>query len=60
MLETAEAESADVGDTFRYDEEDGQYIYNLSTKGWAPGAYLLEVTVEGWPGFAPSVRIGLR
>ena len=60
VLETAEAASADVGDTFRYDEKTGQYIYNLSTKGWAPGAYLLEVTVEGWPGFAPTVRIGLR
>ncbi|HUU55209.1 MAG TPA: PxKF domain-containing protein [Armatimonadota bacterium] len=60
VLETAEAASADVGDTFRYDEEGGQYIYNLSTKGWAPGAYLLEVSVEGWPGFTPSVRIGLR
>ncbi|MBE9565907.1 MAG: PxKF domain-containing protein [Proteobacteria bacterium] len=60
VLETAEAESADVGDTFRYDEQDGQYIYNLSTKGWGAGTYLLEVTAEGWPGFAPSVRIGLR
>ena len=60
VMETAEAASADVGDTFRYDEEEGQYIYNLSTKGWASGAYILEVTVEGWPGFSPDVRIGLR
>jgi len=60
VLETAEAASADVGDTFRYCGEGEQYIYNLSTKGWEPGAYLLEVSVEGWPGFTPSVRIGLR
>ncbi len=58
--ETAEAVYEDLGDTFRYDEEDGQYIYNLSTKGMATGTWLLRVTVEGWPEFEETVQIGLR
>jgi hypothetical protein len=58
--ETAEAVYADVGDTFRYDEEDGQYIYNLSTKGMPTGTWLLRVTVDGWPEFEETVQIGLR
>ena len=60
VSESAEATSADAGDTFRYCPESEQYIYNLSTKGMEPGAYLLEVTAEGWPGFKATVKIGLR
>ena len=58
--ETAEAVYEDLGDTFRYDEEDGQYIYNLSTKGMDTGTWLLRVTVDGWPAFEETVQIGLR
>lgn len=60
VSETAEAEWADVGDTFRYDEADSQYIYNLSTKGMAVGTWQLRVTADGWPGFEATVQIGLR
>jgi len=60
VSESAEAASADAGDVFRYDEEGQQYVYNFSTKGMEPGAYLLEVTAEGWPGFKATVKIGLR
>jgi hypothetical protein len=58
--ETAEAEYADVGGTFRYDAQEGQYVYNLSTKGMATGTWQLRVTAEGWPGFQATVLIGLR
>ncbi len=58
--ETAEAVYEDLGDTFRYDEEGGQYIYNLSTKDMATGTWVLRVTVDGWPEFEETVQIGLR
>jgi hypothetical protein len=58
--ETAEAAYEDVGDTFRYDEEEDQYICNLSTKGMATGTWMLRVTVEGLPTFEETVLIGLR
>jgi len=60
VTESAEAASADAGDAFRYDEEEQQYVYNFSTKGMESGAYLLEVTAEGWPGFKATVKMGLR
>jgi len=58
--ETAEAAYADAGDTFRYDPEGEQYIYNLSTKGMDTGTWMLRVTADGWPGFEATVMIGLR
>jgi len=60
VVEYEEAGSADVGNTFRYDEEEGQYIYNLSTKGMELGPRWLKVTLEGWPEFEASVLITLR
>jgi hypothetical protein len=33
--------AADAGTTFRYDASGRQYIFNLSTKGWATGTYRL-------------------
>jgi hypothetical protein len=45
-------EEEDVAETlegsdllFRYDETDGQYIYNLSTKGYSPGIYTINAVV---------------
>lgn len=34
---------ASSGDVFRYDAASGQYIYNLGTKGFAAGAYKIEI-----------------
>ncbi len=51
---------ADTGGVFRYDAEADQYTYNMSTKGLGAGSYQLRVTVDGWPGFEPTVVIGLR
>ena len=31
------------GAFFRYDEVEGQYIYNLSTKGFEPGVYRINL-----------------
>jgi len=60
LSELTPAVSADLGNTFRYDAEEGQYVYNLSTKGLSPGTWELGVTVEGYPGFEATVLIGLR
>ena len=49
-------ETADSGGLFRY--TDGQYIYNLSTKGFAPGKYRITAFLSN--GQAPFIDIGLR
>ncbi|TAK75829.1 MAG: HYR domain-containing protein [Dehalococcoidia bacterium] len=43
----ADSGKANPGDVFRFD--DGQYIFNLSTKGFAAGAYTLDYTVGNDP-----------
>jgi len=40
---------ANPGNDFRYDASLGGYIFNLSTKGFAPGEYTLSFTVAGDP-----------
>ncbi len=35
--------AADVGHAFRYDEANDQYIFNLSTKGYSAGTYLVVI-----------------
>ncbi len=42
-LEASSTAAADSGNTFRYDSTAGQYIFNLSTKGWSEGTYQLRI-----------------
>lgn len=42
-LEASSTAAADSGNTFRYDATSGQYIFNLTTKGWSEGTYQLRV-----------------
>ncbi|PKM57301.1 MAG: hypothetical protein CVU98_06795 [Firmicutes bacterium HGW-Firmicutes-3] len=46
------------GKFFRYDSKDNQYIFNLSTKGFSEGTYIL--TIELNDGTRKEVSIGLR
>jgi hypothetical protein len=39
--------AADTGNTFRYDVDADQYIFNLGTKGLSTGTWVLQVTVNG-------------
>jgi hypothetical protein len=39
--------AADTGNTFRYDAEADQYIFNLGTKGLSTGTWVLQVVVNG-------------
>ncbi len=44
-----EAEStgkADWGNTFRYDPEANQYIFNLGTKGLSTGTWVLQIVIN--------------
>ncbi|HEY0377924.1 MAG TPA: ExeM/NucH family extracellular endonuclease [Pyrinomonadaceae bacterium] len=41
--------NANPGNNFRYDPTLGGYIFNLSTKGFAPGEYTLSFAVAGDP-----------
>lgn len=45
--ETLVANQADAGNLFRYDEEEGLYIFNLSTKNLSCGTYRVHATVLG-------------
>ena len=38
-LDVESSGSANTGNMFRYDETDGRYIFNLSTKGFTAGTY---------------------
>ena len=38
--------SSNVGNVFRYDPTEQQYIYNLSTKGLSPGVYKIVITLN--------------
>jgi hypothetical protein len=53
----AEPVWTDAGGAFRYDASAQQYVYNFSTKGKPSGTYLLQVTVDGWPGFGATVLL---
>ncbi|HEX8292999.1 MAG TPA: hypothetical protein VF570_14670, partial [Pyrinomonadaceae bacterium] len=45
----ADAGSSNPDDDFRYDAGLGGYVYNLKTKGYAPGTYALTFRVGGDP-----------
>jgi hypothetical protein len=49
---------SDQGNVFRYDEEDNQYIYNLSTKNLSRGTWVLKVLSDD--GVFHAVQISLR
>jgi len=49
---------ADSGNTFRYDAESNQYIFNLGTKGLSTGTWVIQVVVNGM--VAKEVWISLR
>ena len=38
--------TADTGETFRYDEESNQYIYNLSTSNLSAGTWEISVSLD--------------
>ncbi len=49
-LEATSTAAADTGNVFRYDASAGQYIFNLSTKGWSEGTYQLRIDLgDGVP-----------
>jgi len=45
--EAASTNAPDAGNAFHYDPEEQQYVFNLGTKGRAPGTYSLKVSVNG-------------
>jgi HYR domain-containing protein len=50
--------AATSGNQFRYDPTSGQYVFNWSTKGLAPGAYLLQINLGD--GVMHTVSVGLK
>src|SRR6266478_1440321 len=45
-LNTVASGSSNMGNLFRFDPTSNQYIYNLSTSGFASGTYLLRTTLN--------------
>lgn len=58
QVEAVSTSSATIGNQFRYDLNDNQYIFNLSTKGLSTGTYLLVITLDD--GTTQFVKIGLK
>ena len=54
--EAVTTSAATTGNQFRY--LNGQYLYNWSTKGLAPGTYLLRIDLGD--GVPHAVTVGLR
>ncbi|MCK4443915.1 MAG: PKD domain-containing protein, partial [Thermoplasmata archaeon] len=52
------AGSSNVGNYFRCDKDEGQYIYNLKTKGFDAGEYLLLVQLDD--GSSHSITVTVR
>ncbi|MBA7558226.1 hypothetical protein ES705_51021 [subsurface metagenome] len=50
--------AATIGNLFRYDDTDNQYIFNLATKELSIGTWEITITVNGTGSY--SVKIGLR
>ena len=49
--------SANIANVFRYDEEDAQYIFNLSTAELEPGIYILKITLDDGQQFTVQIEI---
>ena len=45
-VDTVASGSSNLGTTFRFDPISAQYIYNLSTRGYSSGTYLLRTTLN--------------
>lgn len=45
-VDTLPSGSSNIGSVFRFDPISSQYIYNLSTKGYSSGTYLLRTTLS--------------
>jgi hypothetical protein len=56
--ETTSTAATDSGNAFRYEPRDGQYVYNLSTKGLEPGTY--ELRIDLGDGAAHTIQIALK
>jgi hypothetical protein len=46
FMEATSSGNASSGNIFRYDSAGNQYIFNLSTKGWATGTYQLTIKFD--------------
>ena len=49
--------AANIGNSFRYDEEEAQYIFNLSTTELDPGIYMLRITLDDGQQFMVQIEI---
>lgn len=58
MTDATSTGNSDTGNEFRFDPTSGQYIYNLSTKGFATGTWLLRAKLND--GTTHDVFISLR
>jgi hypothetical protein len=56
--EAISTSAATIGNLFRYDAIENQYIFNLSTKGMSSGTYLLVITLSD--GTTKFTEIGLK
>ena len=45
-IEVESTSGADTGNTFRYDTEENQYIFNLNTKNLSPGTWQLQIHLD--------------
>ncbi len=57
-VDATSTSGADSGNFFRYDSDDDQYIYNLSTKSLSTGTWLIIVELDD--GTTRTVFIGLK
>ena len=57
-VNTLPSGSSNTGTLFRFDPTSGQYIYNLSTSGFASGTYLLRTTLND--GTTHDVNFSIR
>jgi len=49
--------AANIANVFRYDEEEAQYIFNLSTAELDPGIYILKITFDDGQQFTVQIEI---
>jgi hypothetical protein len=49
--------AATTGDIFRYDSREQQYIYNLSTRGMAPGTYQLFIGLDDGKQYTAVIQL---
>lgn len=57
-IDTLASGNSNTGTLFRFDPGSGQYIYNLSTSGYAIGTYLLRTTISD--GTTHDVQFSIR